>query len=583
MNNQKNIYLIIMMFLGFLLYVQWQKDYPANNVNSEQQPVQQTNKTGSDSDTPALLDDSPITAGDEDIPKPTAPVNNDQTPDIQSAQVSTTDIISTVETPLLKLQFSAQGGALVYAELKQYPLKKNESKNVILMDYRDQPYRAESGLVGDQLNFTHKDIFYTDQGDLTISQVPQNLVLITKKEGATLTKTYTINPQSYAIKVVQQVNNQSGQSIQLSDYQQIKRNNPWVDVSTSFTNPGRYSFKGAGYFDIENGYETLDFDDLQEEKTKKTMGPGAWIAMVQHYFFTGIVPEAEQVNIQTQYTANSRYPYLIRYIAPAKTIAQGGQAEFNSTWFVGPKLQDELPAVARGLDLTVDYGVFTAISKPLFWLLEKIHGFVGNWGWAIVLLTILIKLVFFKLSEAQYKSMARMRQLQPRIKTLKDRYKDDKPKFNQEMMALYQKEKVNPLGGCLPILIQIPVFIALYWVLLESVELRQAPFILWIQDLSSPDPYFILPAINAIAMVMTQRLSPTPGMDPMQQKIMKFMPIAFSIMFAFFQAGLVLYWALNSVLSLAQQWVITRRIEAQSSGQPDKAKKIDKKQDNKED
>ena len=256
-----------MMFLGFLLYVQWQKDYPANNVNSEQQPVQQTNKTGSDSDTPALLDDSPITAGDEDIPKPTAPVNNDQTPDIQSAQVSTTDIISTVETPLLKLQFSAQGGALVYAELKQYPLKKNESKNVILMDYRDQPYRAESGLVGDQLNFTHKDIFYTDQGDLTISQVPQNLVLITKKEGATLTKTYTINPQSYAIKVVQQVNNQSGQSIQLSDYQQIKRNNPWVDVSTSFTNPGRYSFKGAGYFDIENGYETLDFDDLQEEKT----------------------------------------------------------------------------------------------------------------------------------------------------------------------------------------------------------------------------------------------------------------------------------------------------------------------------
>lgn len=579
MNNQKNIYLIIMMFLGFLLYVQWQKDYATNDESSNQQQSQQTNKPIIDTDSPAVVDDSQITAGNEDIPQPTAPINNEQTPDVQSTQVSNTDIISTVETPLLKLQFSAQGGALVYAELKQYPLKKNEAKNVILMDYRDQPYRAESGLVGEQLNFTHKDIFYTDQGDLTINQAPKDLVLTTKKQGATLTKTYTINPQSYAIKVVQQVNNESGQVIGLSDYQQIKRNNPWKDVSASFTNPSRYSFKGAGYFDIENGYETLDFDDLQDDKINKTMGPGAWIAMVQHYFFTGIVPEAEQVNIQTQYTANSRYPYLIRYIAPAKSIAQGGQAEFKSTWFVGPKLQDELPAIARGLDLTVDYGVFTAISKPLFWLLEKIHGFVGNWGWAIVLLTILIKLVFFKLSEAQYKSMARMRQMQPRIKTLKDRYKDDKPKFNQEMMALYQKEKVNPLGGCLPMLIQIPVFIALYWVLLESVELRQAPFILWIQDLSSPDPYFILPAINAIAMFMTQRLSPTPGMDPMQQKIMKFMPIAFSIMFAFFQAGLVLYWALNSVLSLAQQWVITRRIDAQSSGQPVKAKKIDKKQD----
>jgi YidC/Oxa1 family membrane protein insertase len=201
----------------------------------------------------------------------------------------------------------------------------------------------------------------------------------------------------------------------------------------------------------------------------------------------------------------------------------------------------------------------------LFWVLEKIHGWVGNWGWSIVLLTVLIKLLFFKLSEAQYKSMARMRKLQPRITTLKERYKDDKPKFNQEMMALYQKEKVNPLGGCLPILVQIPVFIALYWVLLESVELRQAPFILWLQDLSTPDPYFVLPAINAVAMILTQRLTPTPGMDPMQQKIMKFMPVAFSVLFAFFQSGLVLYWAVNSVLSLAQQWVITKRIEEQDN------------------
>lgn len=577
MNNQKNIYLIIMMFLGFLLYVQWQKDYAQPNESTT--TVQTTHEQNQD--TPQLPNETPMASNDADIPQPTAAVSQTETPQVNNSPAATTDVISRVETPLLKLEFSAVGGALVYAELKQYPLKKNEAKNVILMDYRNQPYRAESGLVGSQINFTHKDIFTTEQAALSVSEQPVDLVFTSRKDGATLTKTYQISPDSYAIKVSQRVTNQTGQSISLSDYQQIKRNNPWGNVSTSFTNPGRYSFKGAGYFDTENGYETLDFSDLEEEKINKTMGPGAWIAMVQHYFFTGIVPEASQVSVQTQYTAGSQYPYLIRYITPAKNIAQDTSEVFNSTWFVGPKLQDELPAIAKGLDLTVDYGVFTAISKPLFWLLEKIHGFVGNWGWAIVLLTILIKLVFFKLSEAQYKSMARMRKLQPRITTLKERYKDDKPKFNQEMMALYQKEKVNPLGGCLPILIQIPVFIALYWVLLESVELRQAPFILWIQDLSSPDPYFILPAINAAAMVMTQRLSPTPGMDPMQQKIMKFMPIAFSIMFAFFQAGLVLYWALNSVLSLGQQWVITRRIEAQDSGQTVKTKKIDKNKDNK--
>ena len=206
--------------------------------------------------------------------------------------------------------------------------------------------------------------------------------------------------------------------------------------------------------------------------------------------------------------------------------------------------------------------MFTVISKPLFWVLNKIHSVVGNWGWSIIFLTILIKLLFFKLTEKQYNSMARMRKLQPRIKTLKERHKDNKQKFNEEMMGLYKKEKVNPMGGCLPMLVQIPVFIALYWVLQESVELRQAPFMLWLQNLSEPDPYFILPAINAAAMYMTQKLSPTPGMDPMQAKIMKFMPIGFSVMFAFFQSGLVLYWAVNSSLSLLQQWVITKRIDA---------------------
>jgi YidC/Oxa1 family membrane protein insertase len=253
---------------------------------------------------------------------------------------------------------------------------------------------------------------------------------------------------------------------------------------------------------------------------------------------------------------------LARSVSPAQQLAAGDQMEFSSRLYLGPKLQDRIPEIAPGLEYTVNYGIFTVFSKPLFWLLNKIHGFVGNWGWAIVILTILIKAAFFKLTEAQYRSTARMRKLQPRIEQLKERYGDDRQRMSQAMMELYKKEKVNPLGGCLPILVQIPIFIALYWVLLESVELRQAPFILWIDNLSARDPYFILPLLNAAFMFATQRLTPMVGMDPLQQKMMTMMPIVFSIMFAFFPAGLVLYWATNAGLSLAQQYYITRKIAA---------------------
>ena len=560
--NNKNLYLITLMFMGFMLYIQWNKDYgpqpgTANNPNTAMT---------SNNEVPAGLDDVPAassTVVDQDIPQPRIDASSD-VPMVGGQ--STVNVISRVETPLLKLEFSEAGAALVYAELKQYPLKKNEQQNIILMDYRDQFFKAEAGLVSQNVNFTHNDLYTTTTPQLSVTdQVTEVRFTHDKPEGQVI-KTYTIDPNSYAIKVRQTVVNRSNDNWLMSEYQQIRRNDPWNGQDPSFTDASRYSFKGVGYFDTEEGYETIGFEDMQDESLVTKLGEGNWVAMVQHYFFAGIIPEAKQIDIQTQYNPASDHPYRVRLVTPAQNVLANGSTDFNSTWYVGPKLQKELPEVARGLDLTVDYGMFTAISKPLFWVLEKIHGWVGNWGWSIVLLTVLIKLLFFKLSEAQYKSMARMRKLQPRITTLKERYKDDKPKFNQEMMALYQKEKVNPLGGCLPILVQIPVFIALYWVLLESVELRQAPFILWLQDLSTPDPYFVLPAINAVAMILTQRLSPTPGMDPMQQKIMKIMPVAFSFLFAFFQSGLVLYWAVNSVLSLAQQWVITKRIEEQDSG-----------------
>ncbi len=562
--NNKNVYLITLMFLGFMLYIQWQKDY-SQPVTSETVNTTNTVVANEIADIPDSVPNN-ANSVDNDIPQPlNNNVNNSVDSDVPGLNESTTstDVITRVETPLLKLEFAAKGAALVYAELKAYPLKKNEDKHVILMDHRDNYFKMDAGLVTQNIKFTHNDVYQTSSAVVNVTDQVREIKFTHQKPEGTVVKTYVIDPNSYAIKLTQTITNQTSDNWNVSEYQQLMRNDPWMGNDPSFTDAGRYSFKGVGYFDAENGYETKDFDDLRDETTNIKLGPDSWVAMVQHYFFAGIIPTTEQSQLVAKYRANSTHPYLAQIITNNKQVNSGSTEVFESTWYVGPKLQKELPAIAKGLDLTVDYGVFTAISKPLFWVLEKIHGVVGNWGWSIVLLTVLIKLLFFKLSEAQYKSMARMRKLQPRITVLKERYKDDKQKFNQEMMGLYQKEKVNPLGGCLPILIQIPVFIALYWVLLESVELRQAPFILWLQDLSTPDPYFILPAINAAAMIMTQRLSPTPGMDPMQAKIMKFMPVAFSVMFAFFQSGLVLYWAVNSVLSLAQQWVITKRIDAQ--------------------
>jgi len=304
---------------------------------------------------------------------------------------------------------------------------------------------------------------------------------------------------------------------------------------------------------------------VAEEPVNKTFN-GGWLAMIEHYFFGAWIPSADEQSTYSTHVVTAGDSGLPRYIArdvsPPQSVIPGGQVEFVSRLYLGPKLQEHLSQVAPGLELTVNYGIFTVFSKPLFWLLSHIYQVVGNWGWSIVLLTVLVKAVFFKLTETQYKSMARMRKLQPRIEQLKERYGDDRQRMSQAMMELYKTEKANPLSGCLPMLVQIPVFIALYWVLLESVELRQAPFILWITNLSVRDPYFVLPLFNAAFMIATQRLTPMAGMDPLQAKMMSLMPVVFAVMFAFFPAGLVLYWATNAGLSLAQQVYITRKIAA---------------------
>jgi YidC/Oxa1 family membrane protein insertase len=305
----------------------------------------------------------------------------------------------------------------------------------------------------------------------------------------------------------------------------------------------------------EDKYEKIKFDAMRESNLNRTV-TGGWAAMIQHYFLAAWIPSQDETN--TYYTkAPGDNRYIIGMVGAVKTIAPGETGTLDARLYVGPKLQDHLQQVAKGLELTVDYGILTIISEPLFWVLKHIHSIVGNWGWSIIIITIMLKALFYKLSETSYKSMAHMRKVQPRLQALKERYGDDKQKLNEAMMKMYREEKINPLGGCLPILVQIPVFIALYWMLLESVEMRQAPFMLWIKDLSTADPYYVLPVLMGITMLIQHRLNPTP-MDPIQARVMMILPIAFTFFFMFFPAGLVLYWVVNNTLSIAQQWYITR-------------------------
>ena len=564
MGNLRPVLIVGLAFLGYMIWVQWQQDYgPAPQVAAPQTQVQ--------SDTPAVPSTpAERSASAVDLPEPV---------DSQQSQLNSSDSVSTpvsgdespvisVKTDVLDIEIDLVGGTAVSAFLLDYPVRQKEPENKVrlLTPRGDEMFIAQSGLLSHQDAPNHTSQYSSAITEYELSEGATELrvpMIWMSDNGVQVTKTYVFRPGEYEVQVLHEVSNKSRESWSGSRYDQLQRSVPGDQDSGGFTNPGRYSFSGIGFYNPEDKFEKVDFDDVAEDPYKKT-SKGGWLAMVQHYFFTAWIPPAEEeVTYSTQAIAGDGWPrYVARNVSPVRELAAGESTEFESRLYLGPKLQDEIPEIAPGLEYTVNYGIFTVFSKPLFWLLEHIHNIVGNWGWSIVLLTILIKAAFFKLTEAQYKSTARMRKLQPRIAQLKERYGEDKQRMSQAMMELYKKEKVNPLGGCLPILVQIPIFIALYWVLLESVELRQAPFILWIDNLSVRDPYFILPLLNAGFMFATQRLTPMVGMDPLQQKMMTMMPIVFSIMFAFFPAGLVLYWATNAGLSLAQQYYITRKIAA---------------------
>jgi len=465
-----------------------------------------------------------------------------------------------VRTDVLDLDLSTRGGTLARADLLAYPQVKGEATPVRL-ENEDDPlslYLVQAGLTGpgDAPYPTHLATYVSELTDYTLDGRNELRVPLTWSEaGVTATKTFVFHRGQYRIEVQYEVHNGGSRPWTARPYAQILRNDP--RTKRSMFDVESYAFHGPAIYDGTK-YRKLDTTDTQDSHLSLEVRDG-WLAALQHHFVSAIVPPRGAPYRFTLGASGDQY--LLSATGPEQTVAPGATAQFRESFYVGPKLQGQLEATAPELGRVADYGRLWFLSMPLFWVLDKVHGLTGNWGVAIILVTFLLKLVFYPLSEASGRSMAKMKALQPRIKNLQETYKDDREKLGRAMMELYQREKINPVAGCLPIVIQIPVFLAFYWVLLESVEMRQAPFAFWIHDLSSRDPLFILPAIMAAAMFVQYKLNPAPP-DPVQAKVFMIMPLAMSATFAFFPAGLVLYWVTNTVLSIAQQWNINRRIEA---------------------
>ncbi len=470
-----------------------------------------------------------------------------------------------ITTDLLDVEIGTQGGDILNVFLRDYPLTKEKPdvKFKLMNSGTVNRFIAQSGLIGADKERapTHEALFEPEQQEYRLAEGEEAIEAVLTwhhPSGITVNKRYTFKRGSYEVELRHEVINNSGSDWAARVYHQLQRSRPPEGEGNRFL----YTYTGPAIYTQEEKYEKYSFDDIDDAQLSRDT-VGGWIAMIQHYFLGAWIPPAdEKTHLYTNKLPNNRY--LVGMYSPLVKVAAGSSHDFTSKMFVGPKLQAEMEATAPGLELTVDYGWLTVLAKPIYWLLQQMYSISQNWGWAIVFLTIIIKGLFYKLSEASYKSMANMRKLAPRMKALKDRYGDDKAKMNQATMEMYKKEKINPLSGCLPIMVQIPVFIALYWVLLESVELRQAPFIFWLDDLSKEDPYYVLPFLMAASMFVQQKLNPAP-LDPMQAKIMMSLPFIFGIFFAFFPSGLVLYWVVNNLVSITQQWYITRKIEQETS------------------
>ncbi len=474
-----------------------------------------------------------------------------------------------VETDLFHAEIDTYGADLRRLVLLKHRANDIKEGNFVLMDDAASPlfYVAQTGLKGQDLP-THHTVFnttntqYTLQPDADVLEVRFSAPSV---NNINVDKVYTFHRNSYVVDVTYEIKNGSTNAISPSVYYQIIHDNQSNQGTALMP-----TFTGGAYYNEADKYKKLKFEEMKKKPLSIQTNDG-WVGLVQHYFVSAWIPKEGLTRKFYTSELTEKY-YSIGTMSTINSIPAGGAVTIPARLYAGPQIHQDLVAAAPGLEYTVDYGWLTIIAKPLFWLLSKIHLLVNNWGGAIILLTVLIKAAFFRLSASSYKSMAQMRELAPRLQALKEKFGEDKQKMQQAMMEMYRTEKINPLGGCLPILVQIPVFISLYWMLLGSVELRHAPFILWIQDLSAKDPYYVLPLLMGASMIVQTYLNPTPT-DPIQAKVMKIMPVVFSVFFFFFPAGLVLYWLVNNVLSIWQQWFINKSIHADALAKKGNAKK----------
>ncbi|NNM52286.1 MAG: membrane protein insertase YidC [Pseudomonadales bacterium] len=547
METPRKLLIAAMLLVGYLLFWNWQHDYGANAT-----PV-----------SAATVTPVPINSASTDLPQlHVAADSSTALPVAVTAPVSIYDSGIHVSTDLMQITISRKGGDLTDLGLTQYPIQTGSALPFqLLSDGSKTTFVAESGLIGPDgpdAAAAGRPLYQTAQNSYALSTEKNELdvVLSTDYEGVHIDKTYQFKRGSYLIGLVYKVSNSSTKAWSGALFGQLKRDesgDPSAHAGMKLS-----SFLGAAWWTNDKPYNKLPLKNFGKSPLQLSE-VGGWIALVQHYFVTAWVPDHHtQVTYSTRRQGNFNY---VSIVEPEVTISPGQAQQFQMQLYAGPKIEHNLAAVSPGLDLTVDYGWLWPIAEFLFWLLNAIHAVVSNWGWSIILLTLLVKAAFWPLSAASYRSMAQMRKLAPEMARMKEQYGDDRQKLSTAMMEFYRKEKINPLGGCLPMLVQMPVFIALYWTLMESVQLRQAGFIFWIHDLSDMDHYFILPLLMGISMFVQQSLNPPPP-DPMQAKMMKLMPAIFTVFFLFFPSGLVLYWLVSNLISIAQQWIITKRIEA---------------------
>lgn len=562
MTNQ-NIRLFLIAALiavGMLLYQNWELEHAKTRAPSNQTSLESVKETNVPENTEIP---QTLSANEQSASAPHTSLTNEA---VEYALPE--DRRVHVKTDVLDVTIDTLGGDIIRLGLPKYADERipDEKQEYLLFDYSKKLYYiAQSGLAGEagpDSRRLGRAKYTSDQSSYEIPYGQDSLKVDLKvrtEQNVDIIKRFTFHRGSYVIDVEYLIFNQGTKDYTASFYTRLKQRAAEESKSSFF---GVQTFTGAAVNTKETPYKKLSFKDLTEKPFQQTV-LGGWAAMVQQYFVSAWIPEKD---ISSLYEARKLDDgaFGVGFIEPPITVKAGSEKNIKAQLYAGPQITSILERVAPGLELTVDYGILWPICKPIFWVLKKIYDLTGNWGVAIILITVLIKLLFYRLSETSYRSMGNMKKLQPRIEALKERYGDDKQKFSQAVMELYKKEKVNPLGGCLPIVVQIPVFIALYYVLLGSVELRLAPFALWITDLSAKDPYYVLPILMGISMFAQQKLNPPPP-DPMQAKVMMLMPVVFTVLFLNFPSGLVLYWLVNNILSLLQQWYITRKIERAAS------------------